>query len=169
MSFCRRQQSALRAAPRARRIGRVAALATAAALTMAACGGSSGGSSTTTTVKGAATTARAATASTAATTTVATTLPVTVATTLPTPTTVGYVAEPTTGGLKKGMKGNRVAAMQTKLRALGYDPGPADGLFGDKTDAAVRKFQGDKKLAVDGVAGNQTLTALDTACKAKGC
>ena len=31
--------------------------------------------------------------------------------------------------------------IQTALHRLGYDPGPADGLFGPKTRAAIRRFQ----------------------------
>lgn len=169
MGVDRGHQSAAGVASRPRR-ALLVVVGVAATLVLAACGGSDGNSSTSTTLKGGTTTVKGGTsaaATTAAATTVVTTIATTVATTSPA-TTTGYSAEPTTGALKKGMKGNRVAAMQTKLRSLGYDPGPADGLFGDKTDAAVRKFQTDKKLAVDGVAGTQTLSALDTACSAKG-
>jgi peptidoglycan hydrolase-like protein with peptidoglycan-binding domain len=172
VSFSRRHQAAHGIGARARSVGRLGAIGAAAVLTLAACGGSDGNSSTSTTVKGGTTTVKGSVIATTIppATTVATTLPATAApTAAPTPTTAGFTAEPTTGALKKGMKGNRVAAMQTKLKALGYDPGPADSLFGEKTEAAVKKFQSDKKLQIDGVAGNQTLGALDTACKAKGC
>ena len=159
---------------RVRNAGIGIACAVVLALPLAACG-SSKKSSTTTTVKasGSSTTTRVgATGTTTATTgapvaTTAATLPPPVTTAAATPTTAAFKAEPTTGALTKGVKGTRTAAMQTKLRALGYDPGPSDGIFGDKTDAAVKRFQSDKKLQVDGVAGPVTLAAIDSACKSK--
>lgn len=143
-----------------------------AVVTLAACGGSDGTTAGSTTSRPTGTTR--APLATATTVPVTTTVPATPApvppvpvTPAPTATTTAYAAEPSTGALKKGMKGNRVAAVQSKLAKLGYDPGPADGLFGAKTDTAVRKFQSDKSLAVDGVVGNQTIAALDAECKAK--
>lgn len=64
--------------------------------------------------------------------------------------------------LKKGSTGEEVARMQRVLIALGYDCGAsgADGDYGSSTAAAVRAFQYDKNLKVDGVAGDKTLTAL---------
>ena len=161
----------------ARRLATRIACAAALAMALAACG-SSGKSTTTTktTLKpGSTTTTTRVGATGAATTTAATLAPVTtVAVTLPpattaaaTPTSVAFKAESTTGSLSKGVKGTRTAAMQTKLRALAYDAGPSDGLFGDKTEAAVKRFQSDQKLQVDGIAGSVTLSALDKACKAK--
>lgn len=52
--------------------------------------------------------------------------------------------------------------VQERLRALGYDPGPPDGIFGRKTIAAVTAFQRDKKLEVKfpGTVGTKTLSAL---------
>ncbi len=141
-------------------------LAALAVVALSACGSSSKGASGTTTTTGSrVTTATSAVAAPTTQATVTSTLPTTPTTV--TPTTTGYSTEPTTGALKKGHSGNRVAAMQTKLKALGYDPGPADGKFGDKTESAVKKFQTDKRLTVDGIAGNQTLGALDTACQGK--
>ena len=46
------------------------------------------------------------------------------------------------------------------------DPIRADGIFGPETDAAVRLFQRAQGLAVDGVAGAQTLARLDQLLKA---
>ncbi len=40
--------------------------------------------------------------------------------------------------------------LQTLLTSLGYDPGPADGLFGSATRRAVRAFQTDQALPADG-------------------
>lgn len=59
---------------------------------------------------------------------------------------------------------------QRRLTALGYDPGPADGIRGPKTIAAIKGFQKDYGLVVDGIAGKQTRAALkqaETAPKSK--
>ncbi len=47
---------------------------------------------------------------------------------------------------------NRARATQTQkyLRDLGYDPGPVDGVPGSKTQSAVRSFQRDQGIKVDG-------------------
>lgn len=68
---------------------------------------------------------------------------------------VAYTDEPSEGNLSQWMKGPRVAALQA---ALGISP--ADGFFGPNTTAVLRQFQGAHGLAVDGVAGPQTLGAL---------
>lgn len=62
--------------------------------------------------------------------------------------------------LKKGCKGAAVRALQAVLNAGGFNCGEADGSFGSKTDAAVRKFQEAKELVVDGSVGVATWTAL---------
>ncbi len=43
-----------------------------------------------------------------------------------------------------------VMTIQNGLIALGYAPGPADGVAGAKTKSAIRSYQGDRKLLVDG-------------------
>ncbi len=43
-----------------------------------------------------------------------------------------------------------VEEIQTLLRHLGYNPGPIDGKMGRKTEAAIRKFQQDTGVSVDG-------------------
>lgn len=53
-----------------------------------------------------------------------------------------------------------VRDIQIALRRGGYEPGPADGVLGRRTVAAIRRFQADKDLHVDGVAGAVTLSAL---------
>ena len=53
-----------------------------------------------------------------------------------------------------------VRALQRRLAATGYVPGPIDGLYGPLTQGAVRRFQGAYGLLVDGIAGSLTLRAL---------
>lgn len=64
--------------------------------------------------------------------------------------------------LRKGSRGNEVKELQTVLMALGYDLGKygADGEFGAATENAVRAFQKDKNLKVDGIVGKATWKAL---------
>lgn len=67
--------------------------------------------------------------------------------------------------LKNGMSGEDVRELQTDLIRLGYDLGRwgADGDFGDATEAALRKFQRDKRLPVNGMLDAATLNALQKA------
>ncbi len=62
--------------------------------------------------------------------------------------------------LRSGSSGDAVTALQRKLWALGFDPGPIDGAFGPKTDDAVKRYQEQKGLQVDGIAGPETFTSL---------
>lgn len=59
------------------------------------------------------------------------------------------------GYMKMGMAGGIVTFLQELLIGLGYSCGPtgADSDFGPATDAAVRAFQGDNGLVVDGIWG----------------
>lgn len=50
--------------------------------------------------------------------------------------------------------------IQRKLKALGFDPGALDGIPGPRTTAAVKAFQIDNRLTVDGIVGPETLRAL---------
>lgn len=58
--------------------------------------------------------------------------------------------------LYNGSKGEDVRELQQALIDLGYLKGTADGIFGNKTEIAVRKFQKASKLSVDGLAGLTT-------------
>lgn len=60
--------------------------------------------------------------------------------------------------LELGDSGDDVKTLQGNLIKLGYSCGDAgaDGVFGEDTDAAVRKFQAANKLSVDGQAGKAT-------------
>lgn len=64
--------------------------------------------------------------------------------------------------LKKGCTGEDVRALQILLIGRGYSCGKcgADGDFGAATDKAVRAYQKDKGLTVDGVAGKATMSGL---------
>ena len=65
--------------------------------------------------------------------------------------------------LRLGSRGSDVIRLQAALNAQGYDCGAADGIFGVKTEAAVRRFQRAQQLAVDGVAGRMTWAAIERA------
>ena len=68
----------------------------------------------------------------------------------------------TYSNLTVGSRGDEVKKMQQALISAGYDVGSsgADGIYGANTKAAVQKYQQDKGLSVDGIAGNQTLGSL---------
>lgn len=58
--------------------------------------------------------------------------------------------------LRRGAQGDCVKELQRKLRAAGHDPGPADGKFGPRTEAAVRALQKARSTRTDGVVGPKT-------------
>lgn len=64
--------------------------------------------------------------------------------------------------VRRGSTGADVTALQTYLLALGYHCGDkgADGVFGADTRSAVRAFQRDYGLKVDGICGSKTWSAL---------
>lgn len=62
--------------------------------------------------------------------------------------------------LKLGATGAAVKDLQQKLKALGYLKGSADGDFGEMTETAVKQFQQQMGLEVDGIAGIETLRKL---------
>ena len=61
---------------------------------------------------------------------------------------------------KRGSTGPTVSEIQTRLRSWGYYTGEVDGIYGSKTEAAVKYFQRTNGLSVDGQTGPQTLAAL---------
>ena len=67
---------------------------------------------------------------------------------------------PTPSLIQKGDTGSAVKALQKRLKELGYLSGEADGDFGGATQEAVRLFQSQSGLTVDGVAAAQTLSLL---------
>jgi N-acetylmuramoyl-L-alanine amidase len=56
--------------------------------------------------------------------------------------------------------GDDVLALQERLLELGYDAGRPDGMFGPQTEQALRNFQRDYGLVVDGICGPATLRAF---------
>lgn len=62
--------------------------------------------------------------------------------------------------LRKGDMGDEVFELQKMLKDAGYSVWTIDGAFGSKTEAAVKAFQTDKGLTVDGVVGPKTWAAL---------
>lgn len=67
----------------------------------------------------------------------------------------------TTGtALREGDRGTAVTELQTMLKSLKYYHGEITGSFGSLTKRAVRKFQDDNNLTVDGIAGTSTINLL---------
>lgn len=60
-----------------------------------------------------------------------------------------------------GSRGEEVREIQARLAALGYYNGSIDGIYGVHTKNAVKRFQQDRNLTVDGIAGEKTLAALN--------
>ena len=70
-------------------------------------------------------------------------------------------ADPDTPVLRRGMTGAAVNGLQKGLLKFGgagsaMDPGPADGNFGPRTEAAVKAYQQQHALQNDGVVGPRT-------------
>jgi len=65
--------------------------------------------------------------------------------------------------LRRGVVGLDVLALQERLAALGHPPGPADGVFGPQTEAALRAFQSGRGLPVTGTLDEAGLQALEQA------
>lgn len=62
--------------------------------------------------------------------------------------------------LKRGSTGDKVSQMQQKLKNWGYYTGEVDGIFGSKTESAVRYFQRKNGLVEDGIVGPATAKKL---------
>ena len=68
-------------------------------------------------------------------------------------------ADPNTPLLSRSASGSVVTALQKGLKKYSTpatDPGPVDGDFGPKTEAAVKAYQQDRAIHVDGIVGDQT-------------
>lgn len=64
------------------------------------------------------------------------------------------------GILKMGSRGTDVTYLQQRLVVKRYDVGSVDGIFGVKTFEAVKVFQMDNNLVVDGIVGAKTWAEL---------
>ena len=53
-----------------------------------------------------------------------------------------------------------VTQVQSSLAAKGYNPGPTDGMAGKRTRSAIRAYQKDHGLLVDGQASNQLVSHI---------
>ena len=56
---------------------------------------------------------------------------------------------------------NLVRAVQVRLKSLGFDPGPIDGIDGLKTRGAIMEFQKSRDLSVDGKISKRLIKDLD--------
>jgi N-acetylmuramoyl-L-alanine amidase len=74
--------------------------------------------------------------------------------------TIGVFADTYYGLLKYGSRGTGVAKVQLTLKAKGFTPGAADGIYGIMTKNAVVRFQKANGLQIDGIAGRQTQSKL---------
>lgn len=61
---------------------------------------------------------------------------------------------------KYGSTGNEVRNIQKKLKELGYYNGGVDGIYGSRTQSAVKSFQKSVGITADGIAGKTTLLYL---------
>jgi len=53
-----------------------------------------------------------------------------------------------------------VRDIQSGLQRLGYSPGPADGRMGPKTAAAIRQYQQDNDMSIDGQPSQAVLDSI---------
>lgn len=61
---------------------------------------------------------------------------------------------------RRGSRGTEVRNIQNRLKNWGYYNGSVDGIYGVKTEDAVKKFQRKHGLTPDGVAGPATLSKI---------
>lgn len=64
-------------------------------------------------------------------------------------------------------RGSRIKALQKALSRLGYDPGPADGVYGDRTAAALTDFLQQRKLNIDDTPSRELLKRVESELPAK--
>ncbi|TAJ99535.1 MAG: peptidoglycan-binding protein [Candidatus Manganitrophaceae bacterium] len=72
------------------------------------------------------------------------------------------------GTHSSAMGASEVKQIQQKLKQQGFDPGPADGKFGPKTQEALKQFQQKQGIQPTGQADTQTLAALGVQGQSSG-
>lgn len=72
-------------------------------------------------------------------------------------------AAPTDKVVKQGARGDDVVYIQKLLADAGFYAGPIDGIFGTGTANAVKEFQKQSGLPIDGVIGQDTIKFLERA------
>lgn len=63
--------------------------------------------------------------------------------------------------IKSGVRGDDVRLLQTYLNKFGFDAGISDGIAGAKTEKAIKSFQKQHGLTVDGLAGKSTIAKIN--------
>lgn len=67
---------------------------------------------------------------------------------------------PAMASYRRGSSGAVVTEIQQRLKDWGYYSGDVDGIYGSRTEEAVKYFQSKNGLTADGVVGTKTLEAL---------
>ena len=65
--------------------------------------------------------------------------------------------------LRVGSRGDEVKTLQTKLKRWGYYDGSIDGIFGSRTEEALKGYQRRTSLRADGVCGCNSWKKISTA------
>ena len=73
---------------------------------------------------------------------------------------VQLIPDAAAASYKKGSSGEVVTEIQQRLYDWGYSDGDIDGIYGSRTESAVKAFQQKNGLTADGVAGPATLAAI---------
>ena len=74
--------------------------------------------------------------------------------------TTGNTVSDTADNMSAGLSEDKVMELQRLLLLAGYNVGASDGIYGARTDAAVRAFQTNMGLRADGIVGRATMAAL---------
>ncbi|WP_204106286.1 MULTISPECIES: peptidoglycan-binding protein [Spirulina sp. CCY15215] len=69
--------------------------------------------------------------------------------------------------LRPGDRGEAVSELQKVLKAIGVFNGPISGVYGQQTELAIRRFQRDRGLIEDGIAGVQTRAAISAVARSQ--
>jgi hypothetical protein len=72
----------------------------------------------------------------------------------------GPIEQPDVSSTSFDQEGSLIFQVQQVLKEKGYNPGPLDGLIGNKTRAAIKKFQAAENILVSGNPDSNTLIAL---------